>query len=345
MPTIKRRKRASGLYWELRWTEPNRTHEPRRGQRSRTLGPCSEVSEHQAQIALKAKEIELGQRSRERSQAPTFAAWCKSYLTWHEREFPSSHYRTAQIAKQWLIPVFGDVRLDELRRQDVEEYKSLRQAAPGTVAKELRTLQAIMNKAIDWEIIGRNPIKGVKPPQDLDDTPPRYFTESELLAIYEASEWRRYWWRWMANTGLRRAEALGARWEDIRGGVMVVLSTGHTRTKSGKSRGVPLSPGALEALDGIQSARGGSRSWDPDYVLPRMYPRSLSRCFEVDIQRAGISGRLHDLRHTYCSHLALREVPLRTIQQLAGHANSKTTERYTKLLGLDLAPAVAQLSI
>jgi site-specific recombinase XerD len=43
------------------------------------------------------------------------------------------------------------------------------------------------------------------------------------------------------------------------------------------------------------------------------------------VSRAGISreqGRIiwHDLRHTYGSHLAMRGVPLKVIQELMGHA-------------------------
>jgi site-specific recombinase XerD len=39
----------------------------------------------------------------------------------------------------------------------------------------------------------------------------------------------------------------------------------------------------------------------------------------------------HTLRHTFCSHLAMRGVPVRTIQELAGHASITTTMRYMHL--------------
>jgi site-specific recombinase XerD len=39
----------------------------------------------------------------------------------------------------------------------------------------------------------------------------------------------------------------------------------------------------------------------------------------------------HTMRHTFCSHLAMRGVPVRTIQQLAGHAGITTTMRYLHL--------------
>jgi hypothetical protein len=40
---------------------------------------------------------------------------------------------------------------------------------------------------------------------------------------------------------------------------------------------------------------------------------------------------LHKLRHTFCSHLAMRGAPAKAIQELAGHENVMTTLRYMHL--------------
>jgi integrase len=42
----------------------------------------------------------------------------------------------------------------------------------------------------------------------------------------------------------------------------------------------------------------------------------------------GIEQGVHILRHTFCSHLAMRGAPARAIQELAGHADLSTTQRY-----------------
>ena len=39
----------------------------------------------------------------------------------------------------------------------------------------------------------------------------------------------------------------------------------------------------------------------------------------------------HILRHTFCSHLAMRGVSPRAIQELAGHRDLSTTQRYMHL--------------
>ncbi|HIC55901.1 MAG TPA: hypothetical protein EYO94_00760 [Acidobacteria bacterium] len=42
-------------------------------------------------------------------------------------------------------------------------------------------------------------------------------------------------------------------------------------------------------------------------------------------RRAGVPHGVHILRHTFCSHLAMRGGSARSIQELAGHQNLTTT--------------------
>jgi site-specific recombinase XerD len=65
-----------------------------------------------------------------------------------------------------------------------------------------------------------------------------------------------------------------------------------------------------------------------------MLPTSCSK-------RAGLRlVRSHMLRHTFCSHLAMRGAPPKAIQELAGHATLTMTMRY-----MHLAPAVLRRAI
>jgi site-specific recombinase XerD len=62
----------------------------------------------------------------------------------------------------------------------------------------------------------------------------------------------------------------------------------------------------------------------------------VKHCVERAARRAQLrESGVHRLRHTFCSHLAMRGAPARAIQELAGHTELSTTQRY-----MHLSPAV-----
>jgi len=48
-------------------------------------------------------------------------------------------------------------------------------------------------------------------------------------------------------------------------------------------------------------------------------------------RQANVKAGVHILRHTFCSHLAMQGCPARAIQELAGHTDLTTTQRYMHL--------------
>ncbi len=295
------------------------------------------ISAREAEKARRLKEAQLLTGQRLAGGAPSFIEFSAKYLSWYEKEYPTSYKRVANIIAVMLMPHFQLKRLDEITVRVVDEWKTVRRGQHSrrkrkgkagrmiraeTVNKELRQLKALLAKAVEWEAIGRHPCAKAKPLKNLDSAPPPFYTAEQLDKLYRASlNDRRWWWQFMTATGLRRSEAYNAHRDHIRPGWIRVPSTTDARTKSGKWREIPLAPAAREALDHLGES----------YLLPRVHPNQITRAFGKDARRAGVGGSVHWLRHTFCSQLVTAGIPLRTVQILAGHASYATTERYAHL--------------
>lgn len=289
------------------------------------------ISKRSAEKSRLKKELELNEGIHVANAGITLSEFALEYLSWRESRFPDSQERIEGILDKHLAPMLGNAVLSEIKVSLGEKYQEARLkegAKADTVNKEIRTLMAMLNKAVEREYLQVNPLKGISHLPLTDSKPPRFYTKEELEKIYCMAPYNWYWWKLLANTGMRRSEALQAKWEHIKDGYIHILSEEGSRTKSRKWRKVPLSPGALQALERLKKDK------TDEYLFPRQHKDSFSRAFKRVLARTDIAepkGSEHSLRHTFISHLVMQGKPLRLVQQLAGHANIATTEKYAHL--------------
>lgn len=133
-------KYARGATWYLTWVEGKQQIRLRLGR----------VTEAEAEASRIAKEQSLSLTS---LAGPQFLSYAILYGTWHSREYPDSYYRVEQIIRGHLIPFFKRRPLLTLTGNLVDEYKRQRidadHASAATVVKEIRTLKALMNHALE----------------------------------------------------------------------------------------------------------------------------------------------------------------------------------------------------
>ncbi|WP_240941674.1 tyrosine-type recombinase/integrase [Paenibacillus sp. HB172176] len=75
--------------------------------------------------------------------------------------------------------------------------------------------------------------------------------------------------------------------------------------------------------------------------------RSAQKIFEQALRLSGINKKasIHTLRHSFATHLLENGIDIRYIQELLGHKNSKTTERYTHVSIKDVRRIKSPLDI
>jgi integrase len=141
---------------------------------------------------------------------------------------------------------------------------------------------------------------------------------------------------------------LALTWDDVdlvAGRLMVRRSVARGivgTPKSGKSREVPLAASIVAALKSHRHLRGDLVFSDPDGA---MFKKGETKwplwraCKKAGLRRIG----WHVLRHTFASHLAMRGVPLKAVQELLGHSTIEMTMRYAHLAPAVKREAVAQL--
>ena len=134
----------------------------------------------------------------------------------------------------------------------------------------------------------------------------------------------------IALTGARKGEVLKAEWShvDFERGVWTKPSA-HTKQK--KTEHIPLSAPALTLLSSMREIDPAGRFLFPGEVkgepmkdLKRFWP---TICDQADITDA----RIHDLRHTFASHLVSSGLSLELVGRLIGHTQSATTMRYAHI--------------
>lgn len=306
-----------------------------RGKRIRKrIGPSREEAER---YELELKRLRFVEQTEEPSQnesAPPLRVselwlrywpWCQA----HNRSPETKLYRW-----KTLEPFFGDLILTEVTPALVERYRRRRLKSgvrPATVNKEVGLLRHMLNMAVRWGYLGENPIEKIESLPEENDDVWQYLTKEEFERVYEAiNPTYRDLLVFLVYTGLRVGEALRLRWRDVdlRKGVLLLRGT---RTKGRKTFGIPLHRLALEVLLRRREALNGN--YRREGRIFRHSEDWFRRAFKKALEAAGLpeSFRVHDLRHTFASWLAMAGVPVQEIQMLLGHRQITTTMRYAHL--------------
>ncbi len=268
-----------------------------------------------------------------------FAKEAQAHSKTNNRE--STTYGKGWVFRLHLVPFFGAMKLDAIGASHIERFKAAKleeSQSKKSINNMLSDLRKLLNLAVEWEELSKAPkVKGFKVPKDLV-TEDMFLTFDETRRFLQAAapEWKCFV-TVGTKTGLRVGELLALKWEDLdlyAGRVVVRRTLWRNQEgppKGGRSREVPLSPEALAALKAHKHLRGPYVFCSEDGG--RLTHSMVKKVVPTTCHRAGLAKRItnHGMRHTFASHLVMRGVPLKAVQELLGHESIEMTLRYSHL--------------
>jgi integrase len=230
------------------------------------------------------------------------------------------------ILRVHLVPALGHRKLDAISNEDVQRLKTwLGAKASKTVNNVLTVLSVLLKKAVEWNVIEGMSCSIRLLPVPTTSVPFYDFDEYErLVEAARKIDPRTYLVVLLGGeSGLRCGEMIALEWADV--------DLGNR----------PLTVRLAAALREHRHLRS-SRVLCQDDSGP-LTRQMVQNRMKLAARRSGCRAGVHILRHSFCSHLAMRGAPAKAIQELVGHKDLSMTLRYMHLSPASLETAIRLL--
>ncbi|WP_374187291.1 tyrosine-type recombinase/integrase [Priestia aryabhattai] len=337
------------------------------GKRLKKTKTVKGITKREAQklLAQFITEIEAGEYiAPEKMRFSAFVEeWKSKYAETHLS--PNTLVTYLLHLKNRIIPYFGEMKLDQIKAMHILNFlKSLeteglrKDGKAGTLSTSTieynhRILKNIFNRAVEWQLIKKNPMENIKKPKRIQKETSVYdSSEAELLMSCLQKE--EMMWNVIIKiaitTGLRRGELLGLEWKYVdleKGTLQVKQALSYVNRKhiirepktKNSIRTVTLPEALVDELKKYKSAWNRKRLKASDLWEGGQYqflfiswhgkplhPSSITTWWRRFVNRHKLRYiRFHDLRHTSATLLINSGVHAKTISSRLGHADIRTT--------------------
>lgn len=262
------------------------------------------------------------------------------YVDLYSKSFTRSNENTVDYWKRYCAPTWAHVELETLNSFAIQRWVNNMGEVRGqpTANRAYWTLAAAISWAMKKGVvtITRNPCKGV----DIFKlrSRERFLMPGEIPAFTSALDkesplLKDFFWMCLL-TGARRGNVLAMKWKDI-DTELGIWRIPDTEFKTGQSHHLPLTNPALAALQ-----RRKSENPESAFVFPGKgktgHLSSVKRAWTRVLTHSGIENlRIHDLRRTVGSYMAIAGESQYVIGKTLGHRDPRSTAIYARM---DLAP-------
>ncbi len=280
------------------------------------------------------KRIELGETQHGPRGAVDFSTLCREYSIHAQAHLKESTWKVRKYIIVTLEEHFGQLPVSQFTVPRVDGFKLTRMTEVGAVAvnNELGILSAILT-------YGRSvgyPIPKLKWKQlpERGHGRVKVWSGHEIQRIFAACKVKAPrllpMLVFMANTGVRKGEALAAEWSwaDFKAELIRIPTNEYWQPKNDRPREVPMSETVKRLLRG--------RRRHDRWIFPNRWNKRFTifphLVWQKVLVKAGVKGNPHMFRHTFAS-VFLQKVPdMFLLAQILGHSTTRVTELYSHLL-------------
>jgi integrase len=231
---------------------------------------------------------------------------------------------------------------------DIEKFKAQRLAevSPAKTNIDFTDIKAIMNVAVKWNLLEKNPCAGVKrvkiPPQR-----PVYLTKPEFSRLVQSIQapWMRNIVTFAVATMMRAGEIVNLTWDsiDLEKRVILVENTDRFRLKTTQPRAIPMNDWVVRFLSEREHRSGFVFTFQDGRKTTE---GGISKKFKKACRAIGLSEKIHfhSLRHTGATWLVQNGAPIFAVQRILGHSNVDVTMRYAHLVSGELHHVINEIT-
>ena len=226
-----------------------------------------------------------------------------------------------QIGEKLQLSQLEPKHIEAFRKQRISENSRRgKPAKPATINRNVANFRAMLNRAVDYNKLEKNPIGRIKQLEE-NNVREGVLTMEEFNLLLENCP--------MELKGLvliayylpmRQQEILNLSWDeiDIKRGF---IRLGVNRTKNKTVRSIPMPPRIIEYLQSLpRPLKGG-------FVFPKR--RFNRKAFNKAREASSLDGfRFHDLRHVAINNLRLAGNDHFAIKKASGHKTDSAFQRY-----------------
>lgn len=277
--------------------------------------------------------------------APDLLADYRSYLLTQARLSEATVETYAHEAAEFLGDIDGHgLSIESVSAAVVMDYLIARQLGgrdSRTVAKCLSALRSLFAFLVREGRLAANPARRVESPR-IAARLPSVFSEEEVDRLLDSIDLTRVGglrdralFELVYSAGLRVSEVVGLGLDHL------YLREGHLRVrgKGDRERLVPLGEQARSWLErylederpALAAGRLGSGEVFISVRGASLSRKTVWKRFKEHAALAGLGGKVHTLRHSFATHLLKGGADLRSVQELLGHRDIRTTQVYTHI--------------